>query len=268
MKLPPTTNKQRVILNLLYKHRFLNRIQIQALMGHKDYKTINVWLKDLRANHYVERIYSTDFAEKTKPAIYYLGLNGIRLLSASADYPAEELRKRYREPSRSRGFVDQWVVVADCCLNLASLSTANQHYSYVIAAEYADPASEYNFLVEDESVHPQLGIVRQTTTRGNVVTSNFLLEVIDATLPHYRLRKRLKDYLGFLEDGDWDDLTGSDEPPLVLLVCPTLSELIYAKRCTKRLLEDAWEDEDIHIRFTSSQALAKHGVMSAIWEKF
>ena len=51
------TNKQKEILKLIYQYRFLNRIQIQALMGHKDYKTINVWLKDLRQNGYVEWIY-------------------------------------------------------------------------------------------------------------------------------------------------------------------------------------------------------------------
>src|SRR5674476_145319 len=99
MKLPKTTTRQQAILSLLYKYRFLNRIQIQSLMGHKDYKTINVWLKDLRTNHYVEWIYSTDFVEKTKPAIYYLGLNGIRLLATTERYPIEELRKRYRESS-------------------------------------------------------------------------------------------------------------------------------------------------------------------------
>ena len=34
-------------------------------MGHKDYERINVWLSDLRDNHYVEWIYSTDFLEKS-----------------------------------------------------------------------------------------------------------------------------------------------------------------------------------------------------------
>ena len=79
-ELAKITKKQQVILKLLYRFRFLNRIQIQALMRHKDPKTINLWLRDLRAKGYVEWIYSTHFAEKTKPAVYYLGLNGVRCL--------------------------------------------------------------------------------------------------------------------------------------------------------------------------------------------
>lgn len=76
-ELPKLTKRQQAILKLLYRFRFLNRIQIQAFLGHKDPKTINLWLRDLRAKGYVEWIYSTHFAEKTKPAIYYLTLNGV-----------------------------------------------------------------------------------------------------------------------------------------------------------------------------------------------
>src|SRR5690348_2136007 len=79
-ELPKLTKKQSEILRLLYRFRFLNRIQIQAFLEHKDPKTINLWLRDLRAKGYVEWIYSTHFAEKTKPAIYYLALNGVRHL--------------------------------------------------------------------------------------------------------------------------------------------------------------------------------------------
>jgi len=80
---PKITPKQQEILQRLYRYRFLNRIQIQQMMGHRDYKTINLWLKDLTQKQYVERIYSTHFLEKTKPAIYYLGINGIRFLEAT-----------------------------------------------------------------------------------------------------------------------------------------------------------------------------------------
>ncbi len=79
-ELPKLTKKQQETLRLLYSFRFLNRIHIQALLRHKDPKTINLWLRDLRAKGYVEWIYSNHFAEKTKPAIYYLGLNGVRHL--------------------------------------------------------------------------------------------------------------------------------------------------------------------------------------------
>src|SRR5882757_7618522 len=153
MKLPKLTPRQQTILILLYRYRFLNRVQIQTLMSHKDYKRINAWLSDLRENHYVEWIYSTDFLEKSKPGIYYLGLNGIRWLKEHQDHPIEEYRKRYRESSRSQGFIDQCVLVADCCIAMDKKSAASSNtgksrvnYTYTTQADYTDPDNGYHFL--------------------------------------------------------------------------------------------------------------------------
>jgi hypothetical protein len=46
----------------------------------KDKRHVGTWLKGLREKQYVQWTYSTDFTEKTKPAIYYSGINNVRLL--------------------------------------------------------------------------------------------------------------------------------------------------------------------------------------------
>jgi len=116
--LPTVTKKQRDIVDLLYSYRFLNRIQIQTFLKHKDYKTINLWLRDLLDKQYVGRIFSTDFAERTKPAIYYLSLNGIKHLKSMDFHSIEELAKRYREPTRSQTYIDRCLLLADCAIAL------------------------------------------------------------------------------------------------------------------------------------------------------
>lgn len=234
-------------------------------MDHKDYKTINVWLKDLREKGYITWIYSTDFLEKTKPAIYYLGLNGIRFLKAHTNYPVEELRKRYREPSRSKTFIDRCVLVAECCTALHKESTEQLHYSSATEADYLDPEDGYNFLAESELAHPSLCI----EVLGDDATY-YLLEIFDATLPRYRLRKRLKDYVKYLEEDEWHNETDMEKPPIILLVLPTLTDLIYTKRCMKKLLNAAYYDEvpnNVHIRFTTTEKLTQRSVTSPIWEE-
>jgi hypothetical protein len=177
MTLPKLTKKQQEILRLLYRFRFLNRIQIQAFLEHKDPKTINMWLRDLRAKGYVEWIYSTHFAEKTKPAIYYLGLNGVRYLRTvtrkskddgeiveSPAYPPDELRKRYKEPTRSQTFIDRCVLIADCALALEHEDAVNEakgkklHYYYQTEADYLLERSYYHFIldIDDGLIQPQL----------------------------------------------------------------------------------------------------------------
>lgn len=280
MTLPTITKKQQAILLLLYKHRFLNRIQIQALMNHKDRKTINLWLKDLKAKQYIEWIYDPDdFAAKTKPAIYFISLNGVRFLKTlrtedGRDYfPLDEIRKRYRETSRSQTFIDHCLLIADCCLDLEAkiIDTANKlTYTYVTKADYNDPDSDYYFLHESELISPDLCFTKKERKRSEDEATSFLLELFDSTLPRYRLKKRLSNYVEYLDNGEWQDDTGEDEPPVILLAYSRTSDLIYAKRRTRGLLADTWDKDDEdrpHIRFATTQKIQEHGLTWKIWEE-
>jgi hypothetical protein len=264
MKLSPITTKQQDILKHLYRYRFLNRIQIQALMGHKNNRRIAGWLKDLRDKQYVEWIYDGDsFIEKTKPAIYYLGLNGIRFLRAADEYPPEELRKRYRESSRKPDFIARCLLVADCCLTLKSKTLNSTHYIFVTAPDYSNPDNDYSFLTE---LQPQLCFIKETPKNKTV----YLVEIFDPTTPRYMVKKRLNDYIGYLADGSWESETDDAKPPVILIACPTIAELAYAKRRTRKLLTDIWDDkvpEDIHLRFATVAKVRSEGVTGIIWEE-
>jgi hypothetical protein len=281
MKLPKLTTKQQEIIQLLYRYRYLDRIQIQSLLSHKDKRRVLAWLKDLRDKEYVEWIYSTDFTEKSKPAIYYLGINGVRYLKTvqwdndgetAPFYPLEELRKRYKDKERSRTFIDHCLLVADCCIGLDAVNTkgtiakqaSRVQYKYLTEADYIDPDSNYHFLAEHEKLRPDLCIVKK---KGSV-TTNYLLEVFDATLPQYRLRFRLKAYVDYLSSYEWE---GEEPYPLILLVFPNLNDLIYAKRRIKKLLLDEYYEveeipDHVHIHFTTTDKLKSQGISSGIWE--
>lgn len=299
-ELPKLTKKQQEILRLLYSFRFLNRIQIQALLNHKDPKTINLWLRDLRAKGYVEWIYSTHFAEKTKPAIYYLGLNGVRYLrtltrkSKNDDgtvevvpiYPPEELRKRYKEPTRSQTYIDRCILIADCGIALQKEDAADEakgkklRYYYQTEAAYLLAHSYYHFVldIDDELIHPHLMFCQDKLNKDGKeeqTLESYILEVFDPTLPRYRMKKRLGDYVKFLDDeGDeWQEQTSTEKLPILLFVCPRMSDLIYAKRRTRKLVADAWywEDDDTEkprIRFTTMGKIWEHGMLAReIWEQ-
>lgn len=281
MKLPRITKKQQEILTLLYKHRFLNRIQIQALMNHKDKKTINVWLRDLKEKQYIEWIYSTHFAEKTKPAVYYISLNGVRWLKQQTyiddegeeyyRYPHEEVRKRYREADRSQAYIDRCLLVADCCVDFTTTARSENNLSYVITTqpEYFDEENEFNFLTGSD-IESQLGPQLCVVKRQGKKTTNFLFEVFDVNLPRYRMSKRIKQYVKFLSEGEWEGNRDDDDPlPVVLLVCPRLTDLIYAKRRTRGLLKELWDDEreNVRIKFATADKLKELGATEKIWEE-
>ncbi|HEY4963470.1 MAG TPA: hypothetical protein VIH90_02110 [Candidatus Saccharimonadales bacterium] len=216
MKLPKITTKQQDILNLLYRYRFLNRIQIQELIGHKD-------------------------------------------------------------KERSRTFIDRSMLIADCCMRLEEVNTGNSNnkskasYAFVTEADYIDPDSNYHFLAEHEVLRPNLCIVKteESKDQDEAITTNYLLEIFDSTLPRYRLRHRLKVYVTYLDDNEWES---EDPQPIILLVCPNLNDLIYAKRRVKKLFLDTYYEvddipKDISIRFTTTEQLQKHGISVQIWEE-
>jgi hypothetical protein len=268
--LPHITNKQQEILKLIYKHRFLNRIQIQAFLHHKDKGLSSKWLKDLKEKQYIEWIYSTDFIEKTKPAIYYLSLNSIRLLRQLDEYPAEELRKRYAESSRQQTFIDRCLLLANCCINMETRNTdgSGVAYTYATEADYVDPKNEYYFLNDSEFIHPQLCYLKEQDAEDGFIATNYLVEFFDPTTPRYMVKKKLKGYVDFLDSGDWEQETGDSELPIVHIVCPSIAELAYAKRHTRKLLEDVGQEdnEDVCIRFATVQKIGELGFTGRIWE--
>jgi hypothetical protein len=266
MQLPKITKKQQEILRLLYTYRFLNRVQLQTLLRHKDHKTIGVWLKDLRDKHYIEWIYSTDFEQKTKPAIYYLGINGVRYLRSTGEYPVAEIRKRYYESSRSTGFISRSVTLADIAIELHGKSNEDVCYTCLALAAYSLPDSQHQFLANsDSTIHPDLIYTKQAGTE----TKTYLLELLDATLPRYRVRRRLKTYVEYLDyDFDeWQRSSGEATRPTVLFICPTVGELLYAKRRTRKLLENVPDSNLIHLKFTTIDEVQRSGVISKVWEE-
>lgn len=273
MKLPSITTKQQDVLQLLYLHRFLDRKQIQQAMNHKDKRRIISWLKDLREKHYVEWIYDgADFAEKTKPAIYYLGINGVRYLKTLQDdedtpvYPLEELRKRYKDNDRSRTFIDRSMLVVNCCLAVRESNKATigkTSLTVIVETQYLYTNHDYHFLAEHEVLRPNLCIVKKN--KSGEITANYLLEIFDASLPRYRMRYRLKKYVTYLDDQEWE---ADDVQPIILLVCPSITELIYAKRATKKLIDDTYaEDGELRMRFTTVEQLKLNGIIGEIWEE-
>lgn len=262
-KLPPITTKQQEILTLIYRYRFINRIHIQVLLGHKDKRRIISWLKDLREKQYINWHYNaTDFIAKSQLAIYYLSLNGIRYLRGASAYPSEELRKRYKEPTRTQAFIDRCLLVADCCIVLKAKSSGKLQYESMLYADYVDPDHKFSFL---GGLRPNLCFVKDDGERA----ACYLLEVLDPLMPRYAIRKRIKDYAEYLASGDWQDETEYDEPPVILIACPTVADLIYAKRRAKKEIEDndLDEDEASRIRFATIEKIKQRGVTARIWEE-
>ncbi len=249
---------------MLYTYRFLNRIQLQTLLHHKKHHRVDAWLRDLREKEYITWIYSTSFTEKSKPAIYHLGINGVRYLRSTNEYPANEIRNRYYENKRSNEFIGRSMFLADIAIELAHKSDNTVQFIFQTRADFADPAGAFHFLANECPVHPDICYIKQS---GDT-KQTYLLELLDESLPRYRVRRRLKDYVDYLDYDfeDWQRLSNETERPTILCICPTVAALIYAKRRTSKLLENVPDREDVHIKFAILDDVRKTGIICKIWE--
>ncbi len=263
MTIPYITPKQQEIIKLTLQYRFINTKQIQSFLKHKDKKTINIWLKDLREKRYLEWDYSTKFGENTKPAVYHTGTNGIRFLKTQDDYSMAVIQQLYRDGKREEPFKQRCILIANACLNLISKNTKTSDvtFSFETASDCAKENLTFHFFTETT-----VELSRCFTKQKNSKKTCYLVAVFDATLPNYRIRKRLRNYYDFYQSGEWENNI-TKTFPVILLICPTKSVLIYAKRYTKKLLEENQNPDDLSIRFAIVDEVKEFGITGEIWEE-
>lgn len=77
----------------------------------------------------------------------------------------------------------------------------------------------YEFL-NDTDIHPNLCYTKMGYDEyfEEVPVASYTVEVFDPTLPRYSMRKRLKNYVQFLDGDEWQDAMEEEKPPIALFV--------------------------------------------------
>jgi len=260
MTLPKITHQQQEIIKLQYQYRFLSSTQIQKYLNHKNKGRINSWLPDLVEKKYLQRIYDpSTFWKNTQPAVYYLGINGIRWLKTQSGYDTTLISKIYRENSRSDTFIATCQLLADICLDLKTQSNNSASFGWATENIYTSPKSPYYFSGIFSELRPLLIFSRKVKDKNDY----YLLDMLTAKLPAYRTRKRIRSYLNFLTESEW--VGHFQTLPQILLICETKDLLIRSKRYTKKLLIEA-EEENVHLSFAQEEEIRKSGVTTDVWE--
>ena len=266
MIIPYITPKQQEIPKLIYKFRFLNRLQIQKLLNHKDKRRINAWLKDLVEKEYLEKVpKSNTFEERTKLTVYRIGINGIRFLKTQDDCDEKIIAKLYKDKNRSANFIDQCILLCDIYLDLENKTIDKDGVAYEVTmySDYVNIDSPFHFLTD---LNPSLIYKEVKKHKKGTKSKYFLLEIFEATLPRHSIRKRIRVYLEFYYSNEWED--NMNKPfPMLRFICPTKADLIYAKRYTRKLLEENQNPEDLHVQFATVDDIefSKEGINP--WQK-
>ncbi len=201
---------QHNILKHLLKYRFLNRIQIQTLLHHKNHKPILTWLNELVTNGYLKQDYDKKIA--STPTVYFLGLESRKYFKNHTDFKNLNLgilNRIWREEKLSQTFRDHCQFVADIYLSLLKLTArtkAKLHFSTKTDLYGMDymilPSPDAYFAIEE--------------TNGAI--KRYFLDIFDDVPPGV-MRNRVRQYFYYYNKDYWQDHT--DKPfPAIILVCP------------------------------------------------
>jgi len=246
------TKKQEEILILIYKFRFLDRIQIQALMNHKDARRINAWLKDLVEKKFLGRIYVRKIPENIKPAIYYVAINGIHWFEGRKECNQDILPRLKKEPYHSERFRSHCLFLAQIYIDL--LKSDNHEFTLKNFETKVDMVNYEEILTPFPDSY--ITLIKQ---KGNTKKTNrYFLELIDEGTPRYYLRHRIKEYLDYFEN--------HSSSTKVLLVCPNELTLKFLERFIPQTKDHGfYYDNKASFSLALSEDVKQHSLVGEIW---
>lgn len=254
MILPKITQKQKLILLLLYKFRFLTTTQLQKILKHKNPKRTQSWLKDLKEKKYIARIYSRDSrANNTKPAIYYLSSRARHILKTNDDCTLAQLEKIYKEGKRTLRFMEECMTIADIYISFLFQKKPTEELKFFTESNLA----EFDYF---PTPLPKAYIV----IKIQEITQRYFLDYFDELTPPSVWDARTKLYLSYADSNDWEDRTNSSLPS-VIFVCPTEKIKRRLHYYTKSLLEKTFDDVQIFLKTTTE--INNYKNTNTVWQK-
>ena len=234
------TKKQLEIIILVYRFRFLNRLQIQKLLNQKQKNRINYWLKDLYDKKIIGRNYSKKFGDNIKPAVYFLKSKSKNYLIDQVEKDTKLTERIYGEKNRSQKFINHCLLSADFYLNLKKSPEDRQIYFY----------TKIDLLDHDylPSSHPDAYVA----TKKNKRLKRYFFEIIDEGTPRFIIRAKIKQYLEYYSDNTWQEVTKHPFPK-ILILCPNDLIKNYLHSFIPRIIvEEDQEEVDFYLSIKPS----------------
>lgn len=249
----PTINKnQKSVIFYLYKFRYLTINQLQKLFNHKDPHRIKVWLNDLKDKRFIEVI--KDKKDVTKPFIFCLATKAQHILKEDKDCDQTFFKRLYKEKDLSENFKAHCLFVVD---------------TYLFFLARKEEGTEINFFTHQDLTGYEYfpkDLDAYIAVEGKDGTDRYLLDLFDEyRKPAPVCRYRVREYIRYSEDGNWQANTDNAAFPTILLILHDEKRKKHIYYYAKSLLEKSFENIDL---FLTTQAAIKFSSEEVnIWQK-
>lgn len=253
-KPPLLKQKQREILILLYRFRFLNRIHIQTLLNHRHHRQILAWLNDLVKRTCAKQYYEKQFAGPS--AVYSLGIQARKYLKHNQNIETVELpvlNRIWREGKLTVQFRNHCLALADIYLSLQALTAKNG-----AALDFRTKTDLYG-MAGLISPAPD-AYIAISEKQGEV--KRYFLDLLE-DIPAAVLRGRVKRYFDYYESNEWQEHTGKPFPEIIL-ICPNERLKKHLYRYIQHQLQD---EPELNFYLSTRDLVAKEGLQSSVLQR-
>ena len=238
--------KQTEILILLYRFRYLNRVQIQTILNQKYHSRLLKWLNELKEEKYIECKYDRKVAPS--PSVYCLAPKSRTILKGNPKVKPRLLGHIWRDKKYSAEFRSHCLFLGDIYLSLITLTGkigAELHYytkpDLHGMKHLITPIPDAYFAIEEKSGR----------------TKRYFIELFD-DLPPRVLRTRINHYFKYHDSDEWQENT--DKPfPEIIIVCPGERIKNHLNYYIQSKLE---EDSDLIFYLTTREIIITQGLNS------
>ena len=209
------TKSHSDILYLLYRFRFLTRLNIQLLQHQKQPTRIKQRLQFLLSHDLIQSF--THYHHGAATPLYALTKGGMRYLkNHPQDYKTKErIRKQiYSLPTRSREFR------AQCQKNVET------YFVLTAMAKTQGKTLSFYTQVDLSGISPLPSPLPHAYYKSEKegVSKRYFVEIFPKTLPVFALQRRLEQYFHFWQSSCWREATDTDSPSLLCIAPDTATK--------------------------------------------
>ena len=252
------TKQQLQILVRIYNFRFVSTAQLQQLLAKKQIQQVQQRLNLLLVRGYIGRNFSKQDRLTGRYASYYLLPKGMKVLKQAKGYTfnPKVFHNIYKDKTASTRFINHCIGLGDINCNLKRLHGSNLEYfsknSLIDLDHFPDPRPD---------AYLRIG----ADTKNLEERSEHFLEYCEEIVPFFVYRKRIKQYVEYIEDGLWEEAT-SRPSPIIRLVAETPVLQRRLQRFIKQYLSNYYSIP--HARFlVTNMELLKTSTEQAIWTR-
>jgi len=239
--------RQKEIIEILLRFRYLTRPQIQTLLNHKSWNRIFIWLNELTEKQYIFRFYKKEVA--AKPSVFCLEKKSIPYLREK-EIDEHIIRWVYDEKTRSQAFREHNIFIADMYLSLMELvSKTKATLKFYTKTDLYD----YMYLILP---HPDCYfVIKEQNGRSRY----YFLDLFDDRTFLY---KRVYQYLNYYSKKYWQAKT-KKKFPTIIFVCPDEK----TKRAINKFIRKQALYDSPTFYLTTKPAIQEKGMCKEILDK-